>query len=496
MGKLRIVLNLIVCVAFFYATPAFCNAPSVADSVRVDSTKMNNRFSVRVENSPHVIFDMALVRRKAWTKLYSIPNHPNLDASLTAADREEILAQVNKRKKELDKDTLLTSDMMYIWQPYFSALHHEDPHYRVGMIMFIDEEPYNGKIKKFYKESKTLPFTHVCINDTIVVDKSLDPRFERGDMITHINKVPMAEYLKYGGYQQRYSNPFPLVMHYYYSFADKFKVDLIRSNREMVVEIEGSPTTPTLHKLVNKEDYNVQLFRDAKSGYISIQEFYYDNSRLINKVTSAIEHFKKEGCTNVILDLRKNPGGSGDRFDELLSIFIDKPTIPYLKGQKLKVSKYTINDYDFITEDMLGSVIDIPDKYLIKEIELIPKMYIEGMKYYVLISKDTGSTASSFVNIMQYNGAAELVGEPLLHNALKYGEVIQGVQIRPSLLTEGAISTTQIDEHTKAVDGVVMPDIHIPYVAKDYLTGEDAMFEKLLEYISSTNAKEVSALTN
>ena len=38
-------------------------------------------------------------------------------------------------------------------------------------------------------------------------------------------------------------------------------------------------------------------------------------------------------------------------------------------------------------------------------------------------------------------------------------------------------------EHTKAVDGYLMPDIPIPYVAEEYMTGRDAMLDRLLEII-------------
>ena len=47
------------------------------------------------------------------------------------------------------------------------------------------------------------------------------------------------------------------------------------------------------------------------------------------------------------------------------------------------------------------------------------------------------------------------------------------------------ISTVEFDEYTRAVDGVLMPDIAIPYVARDYLSGRDAMLDKLLEIIES-----------
>ena len=116
---------------------------------------------------------------------------------------------------------------------------------------------------------------------------------------------------------------------------------------------------------------------------------------------------------------------------------------------------------------------------------MYPACYVGDMKYYVVIRKDTGSIAASFCNILEFNDAASLVGEPLLHNALKYGEEINGEALLPTLLIPTSISTVEFDEYTCAVDGVLMPDIVIPYVARDYLSGRDAMLDKLLEIIES-----------
>lgn len=74
-----------------------------------------------------------------------------------------------------------------------------------------------------------------------------------------------------------------------------------------------------------------------------------------------------------------------------------------------------------------------------------------------------------------------LAGEPLRHNALKYGETVGArYGISGLYLT---VSTVEFDEYSHAVDGVLMPDIAIPYVARDYLSGRDVMLGKLLEII-------------
>ena len=173
-------------------------------------------------------------------------------------------------------------------------------------------------------------------------------------------------------------------------------------------------------------------------------------------------------------------------FDNLLSLFINRHTIPYMKSQRLRVSSQTEADYEFITKDMVGQTISLPDSCVVKTIDLNPELYIcDDVHIYILMSRNTSSIAASFCNIMQYNDSATLVGEPLWRNALRYGEAVTGDVWFSSLLYEASVSTTEYDEYTLAVDGVLMPDIAIPYTADDYLSGEDAMLEKLLDIIKT-----------
>ena len=103
------------------------------------------------------------------------------------------------------------------------------------------------------------------------------------------------------------------------------------------------------------------------------------------------------------------------------------------------------------------------------------------MNYYVLVSKHTASMASTFANIMQYNNFGTLVGEPLAHNALRYGEITTA-PFNKSLLV---ISTMEMDEYSKQVNGIIQPDVHIPYVADEYMKGGDPVLEHCLDYIKT-----------
>ena len=95
---------------------------------------------------------------------------------------------------------------------------------------------------------------------------------------------------------------------------------------------------------------NIRTYISSNAGYIKISEFYPDNGRLIKIIRKAILDFKAQGIRSVIIDLRGNPGGYGDKIDRLFSMLIDKPSIKYCKWQKLKASQRTLNENDFIYE--------------------------------------------------------------------------------------------------------------------------------------------------
>lgn len=182
-----------------------------------------------------------------------------------------------------------------------------------------------------------------------------------------------------------------------------------------------------------------------------------------------------------ILDLRGNPGGCGADFDRLLSVFTDKESIAYLRKQYLQVSDQTVNDSDFLTEESISRKIELPEDTYIQEIKLDAKYFIPDMQHYVLMDKDTGSIAASLCNILQYSGAAKLAGEPLSRNALKYGETVNAwLHLNPLMLS---CSTVEYDEYTHAESGVLRPDIAIPYIAQEHLSGRDGMLEKLLDLL-------------
>lgn len=449
----------------------------------------------RIKDSQHI-------QTEEWNYLFTFPEHPGLSGPIPEEIKDSILLEINTRQKEVG-DTMRTADVFYVWLPYFNHLRYEDPHLNVITYLAhdIDWDASAKEVKKqlkkstksVYRDGKVLPVHCLCIGDSLIVERTLTPELKAGDLILSINGTPVTELLKYD-YRDRHKF-IPVFLAYYYMnmFNEEFALDIVRDGVNISVTVPGMKKLNNVAFRLNRiesMDENIRRYPESSAGYVRIDEFFPDNSRLIRILRKSILQFKEEGLTNVILDLRNNPGGYGSQFDRLLSLLINKPGIEYQNGQKLMVGKRTLNDYDFLTEDMIGQVIDIPDSLIIKTLPLNNELFIDGVRYYVMMDEGTASTAASFCNILQYNDAATLVGEPLMHNALKYGECLDGqmfwhprskeVKVFKAWLGASGISTTLIDENTKALNGYLMPDIHIPYVAKEYMTGRDAMLDTLL----------------
>lgn len=458
-----------------FAAAAVGKTPAAEES-RQDSLR-------RVRASREVCIGDRIALLEVMTPASEVPDlcfmprqHPAQD-SVPAAVREEVA----RRTRSLGRDSLPTAELLWALRPYLNWLQEIDPHLRVTPQPRLPV--YTRKAMKAANNVALPGFLLLDIGDTLVVERSVDTLFRRGDRIVSINGVPAAKYLEYC-YDDRTIYPFPLLANYRFELirADGYRVLFERGGRTHEVTTPGIPWSKLYPELIRQQEFLARSFPQARAGYFAVTEFYPNNSLLIARLRKAIRSARERGFTSFILDLRGNPGGNGGRFDELLSIFIDKPVIPYLKGQRLRVCRESLHDFDFLTDSMLGRLVDVPEEYRVATVALDRKKYIPGMRYYVLMDKDSGSVAATFCNILQYNGAAQLVGEPLRRNALRYGEVIERWHMLTGLVM--SIPTTEFDEHTRAADGVVEPDIPIPYVAAEYLSGRDAVLDRLLAIIA------------
>jgi len=310
----------------------------------------------------------------------------------------------------------------------------------------------------------------------MTVNKTLDSVFHIGDRILAINNELIENFMNFQ--QVRYI-PCPILQQFHhFAYTSCYVVDIERAGKRMQIRTNGMGYNDALFTL-NVSPFKRELLEKDQIGYIEIDAFFPNNSLLIKRLLNLIKKAQKAGYKDVIIDVRKNSGGSGHNFDHLISFFTTQDTLKYAWKEKVRVSEYTL-DYGF-PKDSIGRLADIPLKEAHPKLPLKPKKYVGDMNYYILMSRNTQSMAATFVNILQTNGLAKLCGEPLMHNALKYGETIQiGWKSKSNI---EIFSTVLTEEYTQSPDGQIYPDIEIPYVASEYMQGGDPLLEKLLNYI-------------
>ncbi|MCT4603643.1 MAG: S41 family peptidase [Marinifilum sp.] len=395
--------------------------------------------------------------------------HPNPFNSFPENEWDSL---INVISTELPSVPIKETEKRLIRRRLLDRVTFEDPHVR---FMPVLGHKKNKTIKS--KNIKALPFSLVSISDTMIVDKSLHKNIIKGDMILSINGISAKSFLE-SSYHDRYMIGYALQIYHHFNFAENYDLIILRKNKRLEVTIPGMPLTlGNLFKLDGKLEE--KIFDNSETGYFNINNFDY-NKYLIKRLKRFVSAVKTKGYNNVIIDIRQNPGGNGDRFDELFSLFTNKTKIPYQSGVKLKVSKHTYKDYSYKKEDF-GKIVDLPDSLFFREMPLDSSLYIEGINYYVLISRNTASMAATFANIFQYNNMGFLVGEPLAHNALKYGEAVTGERNN----SFWSISTVEYLEYTNAENGILKPDIAIPFVASEYMKGGDPVLEHCLELIKA-----------
>jgi len=425
--------------------------------------------SLLIPNPKSLLTKEQLVKDKEALKNY----HPNAFNSFSEIKWDSLIEMI---AKDLPLEPIRETDKTLIRRKLLDIITYEDPHLR-----FLPVLGKKGTLKIKMKKIKALPFNVINISDTLIIDESYNKNLIKGDRILSINGININDFLK-SSYRDRYMSGYALQTYHHFTFSSFYNIELIRNNKKVDVCVSGAPlTNDFFYKLSGS--IQEKIFDEQMTGYFRIDNFDY-NQYLVKRLGRFLDKVKKKGYKNVIIDIRKNPGGSGDRFDELFSMFTNKAIIPYQYRVKLKVSKATYKNYSYSKEDF-GKLIDLPDSLIVKECPLDVSKYKGDINYYTLISKNTGSIASSFANIMQYNELGLLVGEPLAHNALNYGEVITAERDN----SFWAISTVENFEYTKAENGIIKPDISIPFVASKYMNGKDPVLEECLEYIINNTDK-------
>lgn len=181
---------------------------------------------------------------------------------------------------------------------------------------------------------------------------------------------------------------------------------------------------------------NTYKILNENTGYLNVKDFVSDKMDFSNNVDSIFEKIHNDSISNLIIDIRNNPGGNSELADYLISSIYSKP---YKANSKILIKRseqyYTymrgyfswwfkpfltfikqINDYKqtpigMVYEDIKGfkNPINIPYRF-------------KG-KIYLLINSNTFSTALGFATVIKDYEIGHIIGEQTKSEVNEFGDI-------------------------------------------------------------------------
>ncbi len=282
--------------------------------------------------------------------------HPFSFDSLGDRPASDVVAEIGAT---LPQNRLNDAEFVFQARKLMDLITLEDPHFRI--IPVLRSHP---NLSFEMASISVPPFRGLCINDSLLVHSAYNKGLRRGDLIKSINNIPVNEYLHHY-YPDRYMDIGNLVWYNNYQVYSQYKIDYVRDGLDATITTDGVRYT----NYAVKEGLfcHGKLMPDYSLGYFRIRTFE-NNRYILKKFRKFVESMKQSGYFDLIIDLRENPGGSGDDLDLFFSVFSNKDTLCFLKDGKVRASVAT-KDYGF-EENQYGQLLPMPSEDLLHSFAL------------------------------------------------------------------------------------------------------------------------------
>jgi hypothetical protein len=247
--------------------------------------------------------------------------------------------------------------------------------------------------------------------------------------------------------------------------------------KKVVVSRQSTKATPEHFEFTHDKENDVAI--------MTIKGF---SSRHLEKFKVFLEkHFSyihEKNINNLIIDIRDNSGGSTNLSWELISCLTDKPFKLFSKIL-IKLSKQI--------EGKLPSKVKKEDEGKVVEFmssDKIPNKSYQVFrgKTYLLINRNTFSTALGLAVVLQYYSLAILVGEETKDTPSGYGEVV--ILEAPNTKMQLQVSDKYFEALGDKKDGRgVVPDYEVYQKPQDTAKGIDTVLQFTLGLIKESNSK-------
>jgi hypothetical protein len=253
-------------------------------------------------------------------------------------------------------------------------------------------------------------------------------------------------------------------------------VDYQKNNSDKTKTTSKNNNTPYSYR--NIPDYNV--------GLIEFNSFHNRES-FLNFLKNTFGKIQEQNVCELIIDIRKNPGGNSTLGDDLLKYLTRKPFSQFEKVD-IKMSEQLLKQQagikNMFPNAKMGSIVSVDTDLKLPEEN---SLRFAG-KTFVLIGPESASSSVSFASAVRYFGIGTLIGSETIDTPVSYGDCIKGMLPNAELLFSVAAKRF-VDAGGKENGRGIIPDNEVKQKPEDIAKGVDTVLQFTLDMIKKSDAK-------
>ena len=363
----------------------------------------------------------------------------------------------------------------------------------------------NSEINKYNNlGNKFFPFNVIILNNELHLIENDVYNYERvSGKILSINsqsyKIIIKKMSNIIGDKRNTKNLISEAFTYYLwlvcGISNDFKIEYI-SNKDNK-KYFFTNTGVLLEKLNKKQSkiFDYYTIKNIKVGVLQIKTFLHEKKEIFKAfLFDKFKEIKEKGAKDLIIDIRKNTGGSDYNGRLLFNYITDKPYLEIERGEQ-KVSKvykelykraFNINWYNILLYPDYIKMLFVKDGAIIRENNKLVKPanneFLFKGNLYLLTSSQTSSAAMDFAAAFKYYKMGTIIGEETGGSLIEYSNGIPFTL--PNTKLEGIIASQKsICVGAKDDGHGVIPDYEVIPSIDDVYNGTDRVMEFTKEFI-------------
>ena len=259
----------------------------------------------------------------------------------------------------------------------------------------------------------------------------------------------------------------------------------LRNYQKKIVKKVESKTKSTSKP--ENQWYSYRYIQEYDTGLIEFNMFY-DMEQFKKFLKETFTKIRDQNISSLIIDIRKNPGGSSSLGDELLKYLTDKPFRQHEKIQ-IKISRQLFKNQSglkkLFPEAAIGSTVINEGEF--KKPQDNPLRF-KG-RVFTLIGPKSASSSVSFASAVKHFQIGTLIGQETVDTPVSYGDCIYEV-LPSSGLRFSTACKYFVDASGKPDGRGVLPDYEVKQKPEDTAKGVDTVLQFTLNLVKSSKAKK------